>query len=281
MGMYIAHAMIRTVMHKKRNSKHPPTGSGLISPEATPESTTAPAPVAAARPRPIAEPEAAPEEASRVLCRPASNEFEQATRTSRARPAAALWHRHFSLGDQVFLDIGYKTEAFCPAPPSRTTPKASTRRQLPFPSPARNEEHYYVLSRFKVSQPRDWSALETPSPTKPPSVGTVTEVRKGGFTVDVGVPAFMPASRSGTHDEARLQKLVGTEILDTHHQKLDVTSEDVVVDRASFSRAGRGLVEAPPRSSELRAIRLCGTVPHLVPYGAFIELVASMACCTS
>jgi len=27
----------------------------------------------------------------------------------------------------------------------------------------RDEEHYYQLSRFKVAQPRDWSALEAAS----------------------------------------------------------------------------------------------------------------------
>ena len=61
-------------------------------------------------------------------------------------------------------------------------------------------------------------------------VGTVTGVVKGGLTVDVGVRAFMPASRSGTHDAAELEKLVGTEIT-CRITKLDVTDEDVVVDR--------------------------------------------------
>jgi small subunit ribosomal protein S1 len=40
----------------------------------------------------------------------------------------------------------------------------------------------------------------------------------------------MPASRSGTKDAAELEKLVGTEIT-CRITKLDVTDEDVVVDR--------------------------------------------------
>jgi len=44
--------------------------------------------------------------------------------------------------------------------------------------------------------------------------------------VDVGVRAFMPASRSGTRDAAELEKLVGTEIT-CRITKLDVTDEDV------------------------------------------------------
>jgi len=44
--------------------------------------------------------------------------------------------------------------------------------------------------------------------------------------VDVGVRAFMPASRSGTKDAVELEKLVGTEIT-CRITKLDVTDEDV------------------------------------------------------
>ena len=53
---------------------------------------------------------------------------------------------------------------------------------------------------------------------------------KGGLTVDVGVRAFMPASRSGTREAAELEQLVGTEIT-CQITKLDVTDENVVVDR--------------------------------------------------
>ncbi len=79
-------------------------------------------------------------------------------------------------------------------------------------------------------QPRDWSALESAFAEKVAVVGTVTEVIKGGLSVDIGVRAFMPASRSGTKDAAELEKLVGTEIT-CRITKLEVTDENVVVDR--------------------------------------------------
>ena len=67
-----------------------------------------------------------------------------------------------------------------------------------------------------------------------PVVGTVTAVVKGGLTVDIGVRAFMPASRSGTRDAAEMEKLVGQEIT-CRITKLDVTEEDVVVDRRAIA----------------------------------------------
>ena len=135
----------------------------------------------------------------------------------------------------------------------------------------RNEEGYYELSRFKVAQPRDWTALEEAFAQKLAVVGTVTGVVKGGLNVDVGVRAFMPASRSGTRDAAELEKLVGTEIT-CRITKLDVTDEDVVVDRrVVLEEQARALQEG--RYTAMKpGDMLDGTVRSLTPYGAFVDL---------
>jgi len=174
--------------------------------------------------------------------------------------------------DQVFLDIGYKTEGVLPR--SAFTNNAEGVKPgdtFPVSVTGRNVERYYELSRFKVAQPRDWSSLEAAFQQKLAIVGTVTEVRKGGVTVDVGVRAFMPASRSGTRDAVELEKLVGTEIT-CRITKLDVTDEDVVVDRrVVLEEQARGLTEA--RREELKeGATITGTVRTLMPYGAFINI---------
>src|ERR1019366_5765520 len=147
--------------------------------------------------------------------------------------------------DQVFLDIGYKTEGVLPRTAFPNNAEAvNPGDSFPVSVTGRNEEHYYVLSRFKVAQPRDWSALEAAFAEKLAVVGTVTEVIKGGLSVDTGVRAFMPASRSGTKDAVELEKLVGTEIT-CRITKLDVTDEDVVVDRkVVLEEQARGLAQA-------------------------------------
>jgi small subunit ribosomal protein S1 len=174
--------------------------------------------------------------------------------------------------DQVFLDIGYKAEGVLPRSAFENNAEGVEPGQsFPVSVTGRNEEHYYVLTRFKVAQPRDWSALEAAFADKTAVVGTVTEVIKGGLSVDVGVRAFMPASRSGTRDAEELAKLVGTEIT-CRITKLDVTDEDVVVDRrvvleeqAREAQAGRF---AAMKDGDI----VTGTVRSIVPYGAFIDL---------
>jgi len=174
--------------------------------------------------------------------------------------------------DQVFLDIGYKTEGVLPRSAfANNAEDVKVGDTFPVSVTGRNEEHYYVLSRFKVAQVRDWSALEAAFADKTAVVGTVTEVIKGGLSVDIGVRAFMPASRSGAKDASELEKLVGTEI-NCRITKLDVTDEDVVVDRrVVLEEQARGASQARFEAMKDGDV-LPGTVRTLMPYGAFVDL---------
>ena len=131
--------------------------------------------------------------------------------------------------EQVFVDIGLKVEGVLPV--SEKEPLAVGDRVL-VSVKGRTEEGYYALSRFKVAQPTDWASLEKAFADRVAIPGRVTGVVKGGLTVDIGVRAFMPASRSGARDAAEMEKLVGQEIR-CRIIKLDVDEEDVVVDRRS------------------------------------------------
>jgi small subunit ribosomal protein S1 len=174
--------------------------------------------------------------------------------------------------DQVFLDIGYKTEGVLPRSAfENNADGVKPGDTFPVSVTGRNEERYYELSRFKVAQPRDWTALENAFKEKLAVVGTVTGVVKGGLTVDVGVRAFMPASRSGTKDAAELEKLVGTEIT-CRITKLDVTDEDVVVDRRVVLEEQARAATAERHAAMKEGDIVPATVRTLMPYGAFVDL---------
>jgi len=203
--------------------------------------------------------------------------FEK-THSHKAEPGARqLQGAVVSLSaDQVFLDIGYKTEGVLPRSAfSNNAEAVKPGDTFSVSVTGRNEEGYYELSRFKVAQPRDWSALEAAFQEKLAVVGTVTGVVKGGLNVDVGVRAFMPASRSGTRDAQELEKLVGTEIT-CRITKLDVTQEDVVVDRRVVLEEQARVVTQTRQDALQAALKegdtITGTVRTLMPYGAFIDL---------
>ncbi|PSH04553.1 MAG: 30S ribosomal protein S1 [Acidobacteria bacterium] len=174
--------------------------------------------------------------------------------------------------DSVFLDIGYKTEGILPLAPFQNAGETvKVGDKISVSIKGRDPQGYYQLSRLKVELPKDWSALENAFKEKTPILGTVTAVIKGGLSVDVGVRAFMPSSRSGERDAAAMENLVGQQIR-CRVIKLDVTEEDVVVDR-------RIVIEDEQRANKDRRYAeieegaiLSGTVRSLADYGAFIDL---------
>ncbi len=135
----------------------------------------------------------------------------------------------------------------------------------------RDPEGYYDLSLGKIERPHDWAALARAFAEKTTIVGTVTGVVKGGLSVDVGVRAFLPASRSGARDAAEMEKLVEQEIR-CRITKLDEADEDVVVDRRVVAEEEE-LAVKDRRYSEVReGAILHGTVRSLTDYGAFVDI---------
>ena len=174
--------------------------------------------------------------------------------------------------DSVFLDIGFKTEGMIPLAEFQSAGESvKPGDKMPVSIKGRSEEGYYELSRTKVERPKDWSSLERAFADKSAIAGVVTALVKGGVNVDVGVRAFMPASRSGARDAADMEKLIGQEI---HCRiiKLDVADEDVVVDR-------RAVLEEEEQASRERRYTevkegetVRGTIRGLTDYGAFVDI---------
>ncbi|MEO6981736.1 MAG: S1 RNA-binding domain-containing protein, partial [Edaphobacter sp.] len=174
--------------------------------------------------------------------------------------------------DSVFADIGFKTEGVLLLALFEAAGEAvAPGDHLLVSVKGRNEEGYYELSRMRVAQPKDWSSLETAFADKAVIGGTVTAVVKGGLSVDVGVRAFMPGSRSGARDAAELEKLVGQEIR-CRIIKLDAADEDVVVDRRAVVEEEERSVKERRYSEMKEGDTVSGTVRSLTEYGAFVDI---------
>jgi small subunit ribosomal protein S1 len=172
--------------------------------------------------------------------------------------------------ESVFFDIGYKSEGILPiAALQGQTLKPGDKVSVTVKG--RDPDGYYELSRFKVARPMDWDALEKSFADKTPVLGTVTAVVKGGFSVDVGVRAFMPASRSGVRDAAEMENLVGQEIR-CRIIKLDVADEDVVVDRRAVAEEEERSAKDRLYSQIKEGTTVVGTVRSLTDYGAFVDI---------
>ncbi len=176
--------------------------------------------------------------------------------------------------ESVFFDVGQKTEGVLPAADLRDD-------QGPIPVKpgdvvhvsvgGRNAEGYFQLSLIKVERPKDWSSLQKAFDEKLTILGVVTQVIKGGLAVDVGVRAFMPASRSGARDVPEMQTMVGQEIA-CRVIKLDTEKEDVVVDRRVVMEEERAKAKDELLTHLQPGAVVHGTVRSLLDYGAFIDI---------
>lgn len=177
-------------------------------------------------------------------------------------------------GEFVVCDVGLKMEGLIPAADLRDARGELLLKPgdtLPVAIRGRDPEGYYRLSVVQVERPKDWASLERAFAEKRVIAGTVTGAVKGGLSVDIGVRAFLPASRSGVREVAELESLVGREI-QCRIIELDVAKEDVVVDRRSVleeeeARRRQQLFESLQEGAVVE-----GTVRTLTPFGAFVDL---------
>jgi len=201
-------------------------------------------------------------------------EFEKSSKKTKSTPGGGSRDATVIAvnAELVVCDIGYKTEGALPLTELRAGETLKPGDKFPVTIKGRDPEGgYYLLTRGKVQRPTDWDSLQKAFETKATIMGTVTAIVKGGLSVDVGVRAFMPASRSGERDAAAMAKLVDQEIR-CRISKLDVDDEDVVVDRRIVMEDEERLVK-DRRYSELKeGDTVTGTVRSLAEYGAFVDV---------
>lgn len=190
-----------------------------------------------------------------------------------ARGEAIPGHVVSITAESVFVDIGRKLDGVLPVELFRG-PKGELTIKVGDPllvSITGNDGEAYTLSTLKVERPKDWSAFEKAFKEGLAIAGTVTEVVKGGLRVNVGVPAFMPASRSGAKDPAEVEKLVGQEI-QCKIIKLDTADEDVVVDRRVVLEQEEAKAREKRLGELVEGAVVRGTVRSLTDFGAFVDL---------
>src|ERR1700683_4082707 len=176
----------------------------------------------------------------------------------------------------VIVDFGYKSEGLVPIeqfaqPDGSIAIQAGDLIDVMVDRQGVQPEGYILLSHQKASRPRSWENLEKAHRDGLVVSGRVTGRIKGGLSVDVGVPAFMPGSQIDVRPTHNLDSFLGQDI-PVKIVKLNRRRGNVVVSR-------KMAVEEEQLSRKSAALQVLeeggtvtGTVKNLTEYGAFIDL---------
>ncbi len=206
--------------------------------------------------------------------------YEQIVKTTAgAKPEAAETSRELVRGtvvsqrhDGVFVDIGHKAEAFLPFEPSRqANEQPEVGEVIEVIVTGESHQGYLQLSSLKTQRPAGWMQLEAAFNSGSSVLGKVTGTIKGGLSVDVGVRAFMPASRSGERSEEGLEALVGKEVRALIVQ-FDEADRNVVLDRRAVLNEERKRGRAEALVNLEVGETVSGTVRSLREFGAFVDI---------
>ena len=176
----------------------------------------------------------------------------------------------------VIVDFGYKSEGLVPIeqflqPDGSVQVQAGDLIDVVIDRQGAQPEGYTLLSHQKASRLRSWDNLDKAFREGLAVSGRVTGRIKGGLTVDVGVPAFMPGSQIDTRPTHNLDSFLGQDI-PVKVVKLNRRRGNVVVSRKMAIEEEQHARKNAALETLQEGAVVVGVVKNLTDYGAFIDL---------
>jgi len=176
----------------------------------------------------------------------------------------------------VIVDFGYKSEGLVPieqfAQPDGTIQvQVGDVIDVMVDRQGEQPEGYILLSHQKASRLRSWDNLEKAHRDGLVVSGRVTGRIKGGLSVDVGVPAFMPGSQIDVRPIHNLDSFLDQDI-PVKIVKLNRRRGNVVVSRKMAVEEEQQVRKSAALQVLAEGAVVTGVVKNLTEYGAFIDL---------
>ena len=177
--------------------------------------------------------------------------------------------------DHVLVDIGYKSEGQVRIQ-EFTDQRGNVTAQVGDVIEVMvewwdDEDERVLLSKDKAANIKVWEAVKKSYDEEGTVKGTITNRVKGGFSVDIGVPGFLPGSQADLRPIRNLDDMVGKEF-DFKILKYNRKRSNIVLSR-------RAILEnelEEKRSATLETIHegkvVEGAVKNITEYGVFVDL---------
>ncbi|MHC5068017.1 MAG: 30S ribosomal protein S1, partial [Planctomycetota bacterium] len=175
------------------------------------------------------------------------------------------------LGDEIVIDIGYKSEGYVGREEFPADVDVEIGSQVQVMILDIEPKGEVVLSKRQADLELGWQEVLGSSNEGDRVSGKVVRKIKGGLLVDIGVPVFLPASQIDVRRANDVGEYIG-QTIDAEIIKVDIERKNIVVSRRKVLEEERKLHrDELVRDLQVGDLRT-GVVKNITDFGAFIDL---------
>ena len=177
-------------------------------------------------------------------------------------------------GNVAIVDIGDKSESAVPLSEFKNegeTVPVKVGDTFEVFVEKREGEGGLRLSREKAIGIKVWEAIAKIAEEDGIIQGVIESRVKGGLSVDIGVPAFLPYSQIDLRPVKDLDAMIG-QTYDFKVLKYNRKRNNVVISRRAILEAERSKLRSSMRESLVEGAIIQGTITNITDYGVFVDL---------
>jgi small subunit ribosomal protein S1 len=176
--------------------------------------------------------------------------------------------------DAFLVDVGDKAESYVSKSEFRHEEQEQEIKvgdQFEVFIEKRQDEGGLLLSREKAIAIKVWEQIAKIQEDDGTIEGVIESRVKGGMSVDIGVPAFLPYSQIDLRPVKDLDGLVG-QSFEFKILKFNRRRNNVVISRRAILEEERSKLREKMRSTLEEGQTICGAITNITDYGLFIDL---------
>jgi small subunit ribosomal protein S1 len=176
-------------------------------------------------------------------------------------------------GEEVLIDIGYKSEGIVPLDEWSDTDEAPVPGQKVAVLLEEIEDEFglILLSKRKADRIREWEKIISTHKEGDVIAGTVVRKIKGGLLVNIGVNVFLPASQVDIRRPPDISEYINKPI-ECMILKIDEARRNIVVSRRRLIEVQRETMKRELLDQIIEGEIRKGVVKNIADFGAFVDL---------
>ncbi|MCM8790851.1 MAG: 30S ribosomal protein S1 [Candidatus Omnitrophica bacterium] len=172
----------------------------------------------------------------------------------------------------VLVDIGYKSEGIIPISEFSDPESIKVGDEIDVYLESKEDDNgMVVLSKQKAERAVGWETVISKYGEGDTVEGKVSKKVKGGFMVNIGVEAFLPASLAGSKTFSNLNQLMG-QVFPFKIVKINKARRNIVVSRKDAMIQQREEDRKKLFETLQKGSIVSGIVRNITDFGAFVEI---------